>query len=211
MIRQLNDGEESVLTSLILPLLLLGGFAAQKPYSECVKDPDKYLAMSFEDFDQGVEPVAGGPRQEWGWRAIARQRGCETAAAILISRWRDRHGASLNRYLQSFMAFHEGQVRAGGGDYASAIPLIEAGRYAFSDAAGQAYVDAVLAFLRGDRDALIAARERLLAVPEPSDWPAFQRKVKEQAGQDMKWPRNIEATDKLVRCFGKPYPLFGEC
>lgn len=196
---------------LILSLLLLSGFAPQKPYSECVKDPESYLALSFEDFDQGVQPVADGPRQEWGWREIARQKGCETAAAILISKWRARHGASLDRYRQSFMAFHEGQVRAGGGDYASAIPLIEAGRYAFSGPAGQAYVDAVLAFLRSDRDALIAARERLLAVPEPPNWPEMQRRYKEKAGQDMKWPLNIEATDMLVRCFGQPYPVFGEC
>jgi hypothetical protein len=204
-------GRKSVQHSLLLALLLAGGFAPQKPYSKCVKDSDSYLAMSFKDFDQGVPPVAGGSRQEWGWRAIARQEGCETAAAILIFHWRHRHNASLNRFQQSFMAFHEGQVRAGGGDYPGAIPLIEAGRYAFSDAAGQAYVDAILSFIRSDRDALIAARERLLAVPEPADWPEFQRAVKEQAGQDMKWPRNIEATDTLVRCFGKPYPLFGEC
>lgn len=187
------------------------GPAPQKPYSECVKEPDSYLALSFEEFDQGVRPVAGGARQEWGWREVARQEGCETAAAMLISQWRDRHGASLNPFQKSFSAFHEGQLRAGGGDNAGAIPLIEEGRLFFSDTAGQAYVDAMVAFLRSDRDALIAARERLLALPEPPDWPEFQRRVKEQAGQDMKWPRNIEVTDTLVRCFGKAYPVFGEC
>jgi len=168
--------------------------------------------MSFADFDQGVRPVADGPRQEWGWREIARQEGCDTAVAMLISQWRERHGASLNPPQQSFIAFHEGQLRAGSGDYSAAIPLIEEGRrYMFADAAGQAYVDAIVAFLRSDRDALIAARERLLAVPEPLNWPELQRKFKEQAGQDMKWPRNIEATDALVRCFGKPYSAYGEC
>lgn len=198
---------------LLLPLLLLlGGFAPQKPLAECVSDPDAYLALSFEEFDQGVRPVADGPRQESGWREIARREGCETAAADLIARWREHHAAVLAPAQRSFSAFHEGQVRAGGGDYAAAIPLIEAGaQHMFADAAGRAYVDALLAFLRSDRDALIAARERLLAVPEPPDWPAFQRAVKEQAGQDMRWPRNIEATDTLVRCFGKPYPLFGDC
>jgi hypothetical protein len=190
--------------------LLSGSFASQKPYEACVRDPARYLAMAFQEFDQGVRPVAEGPREEWGWREIARQQGCETAAATLISHWRERH-PDLDRFRHSFMAFHEGQVRAGGGDYRAAIPLIEAGRHAFSDAAGQAYVDATLAFLRSDLDALIAARERLLAVPEPPNWPEQQRLVKEQAGQEMTWPRNIEATDTLIRCFGKPYPLFGEC
>ena len=186
-------------------------FAPQKPYAECVQDPESYLAMSFQEFDQGVQPVADGPRKEWGWREIANQEGCDTASAILISQWRDRHGASLDRFRQSFIAFHEGQLRARGGDYPGAIPLIEEGRIAFGDAAGQAYVDAIVAFLRSDRDALIAARERLLAVPEPPNWPELQRRFKEQAGQDMRWPLNIEATDALVRCFGKPYSLLGEC
>ena len=198
---------------LILPLLLLlCANAPQKPYAECVHDPESYLALSFQEFDQGVRPVADGPRQEWGWREVARQEGCETAAADLISQWRERHGARLNPAQQGMSAFHEGQLRAGGGDYTNAIPLIETGaRHVFTDAAGQAYVAAIVAFLRSDRDALIAARERLLAVPEPPDWPEFQRRVKEQFDQDMKWPRNIEATDALVRCFGKPYPVFGDC
>jgi hypothetical protein len=197
---------------VLLPLLLLlCAFAPQKPYSECVKDPESYLALSQQAFDQGVRPVADGPRQEWGWREIARQEGCETAAADLIAQWRERHGASLDPRTRSFMAFHEGQVRAGGGDYPRAIPLIEEGRLFFSGPAGEAYVDALLAFLRSDRAALLAARERLLAVPEPANWPEMQRRYREQAGQEMKWPQNIEATDKLVRCFGKPYPLWGEC
>ena len=158
-----------------------------------------------------MQPVAGGPRKVWGWREIARQEGCETAVAMLMSQWRERHGAALTPRQRSFMAFHEGQFRAGGGDYSGAIPLIEEGRHAFSGAAGEAYLDAILAFLRSDRDALLAARERLLAVPEPSNWAELQRKFKEQAGQDMKWPQNIEATDTLVRCFGKAYPVMGEC
>lgn len=185
--------------------------ASQKPYSECVPAPERYWAMSFEEFDQGVQPVTDGPRREWGWREIARQEGCDAAVAHLISQWRERHGASLSPVQRSFSAFHEGQFRASAGDYAGAIPLIEAGRGAFSDAAWQAYLDAMVAFLRSDREALIAARERLLALPEPDYWPELQRRFKEQAGQDMNWPQNIEATDTLVRCFGKPYPVLGEC
>lgn len=196
---------------LIVALFVLCGFAPQKSYAECVPDPDRYLAMSFEEFDQGVQPLADGPRIETGWREIARREGCETAVADLISQWRERHGTGLHPAMQSMLAIHEGQFRASGGDYAGAIPLIEAGRAAFQGAAGQAYIDAVVAFLRSDRDALIAARERLLAVPEPANWPETQRAYKEQAGQDMKWPLNIEATDTLVRCFGKPYDPFGEC
>ena len=71
-------------------------FAPQKTYAECVPDPESYLAMSFQEFDQGVQPVADGPRKEWGWREIAKQEGCDTAVADLISQWRERHGASLS-------------------------------------------------------------------------------------------------------------------
>ena len=185
--------------------------APQKPFSECVNEPESYLTQSYRDFDQGIRPVAGGPRQEWGWREIATQQGCETAVADLISQWLNRNGATLDARQRSFMAFHEGQFRAGGGDYAAAIPLIEAGRLSFGSAAGQAYVDANLAFLRSDLDALLAARERLLALPEPANWPETQRRFREETGQEMKWPLNIEATERLVRCFGKPYPVLGEC
>ena len=214
-------GRNPVRSLLILSLLVLCGVggvaqaqdapAPQKSYAECIADPESYLALSYQEFDQGVRPAADGSRQESGWREIDNQEGCHTAAAMLISEWRERHGASLNPFLRSSVAFHEGQLRAAGGDFSAAIPLIEAGRIAFGDPAGQAYVDAMLAFLRSDRDALIAARERLLAVPEPANWPEMQRAFKEQAGVDLKWPRNIEATDALVRCFGKPYASLGEC
>ena len=213
-------------TAIIVSLLALGmvstpawgkeppqpSFAPQRPFAECVADAQSLLALSFEDFDQGVQPVAGGPREEWGWRPIARQPGCETAAADLISQWRARHGEELPAMLRSFMAFHEAQVRAGGGDHAAAIALIEeSAQGSFGDEAWQAYVAALLAFLQHDREALLAARERLLAVPEPDNWAERQRQFREEAGQEMAWPRNIEATDTLVACFGKAYPLWGKC
>lgn len=186
-------------------------FPPQKPYTECVKDPKSLLALSFQDFDQGVRPDGGGSREEWGWRPIGRQVGCETATAILISEWRQRHGADLSPGLQGFLALHEGMFRAGGGDYAGAIPLIEEGRTMTNDVTWQAYLDAIQAFLRSDHDALIAARERLLAVPEPPNWLETQRMYREQAGQEMEWPQNVEATNRLVRCFGKPYRVYDDC
>src|SRR5690606_25187167 len=119
--------------------------------------------------------------------------------------------ASLNPLERSFIAFHEGQLRASGGDYAGALPLIEAGRVAFGDAAGQAYVDALVAFLRSDRDALVPARERLLAVPEPAHRPVRQRTSREQAGHEVRGPGKIEASDRLLQCVGKPYSALDEC
>lgn len=195
----------------LLALTMLGGFAPQKPFAECVADPEGQLALSYADFDQGVAPDGDGPRFEWGWRAIAQDEGCYAAVAELIARWRAQNGDGLNRMHRGTLALHEGQFRAAAGDVDAALPLIEEGRLAFSDAAGNAYIDAIVAFVQSDRPALLAARERLLAVPEPANWAEIQRMFREQAGQDMRWPINIEPTDRLVECFGKPYPVMDEC
>ena len=183
----------------------------QKPFSECVPDPEPYMAMDFANFDQGVAPAENsGERVVWGWREIAQTPGCEDAIAELISAWRVRHDGELDDHDRSFIALHEGQMRAAAGDYERAIPLVEAGRVAFSDPVEQAYLDAIVAFLNHDRAALLAARDRMLAIPPPENWSELQRAFREQASQEMQWPLNIEATNKLVACFGEHYPVSRE-
>lgn len=62
------------------------------------------------------------------------------------------------------------------------------------------YVDGTIAFLRGDRVALMAARDRLAAAARPADMPA-----------DRAWPPNLAVVEGLVRCFGRPYrEAYGE-
>jgi hypothetical protein len=93
-----------------------------------------------------------------------------------------------------------------GGDFVRGAKLIEAGRAFWDDKPeGRAYVDAILAFLHHDREGLLAARQRLLTVPEPANFAEYQQAFQHKTGLLPKWPQNIEAVDKLVECFGKNY------
>jgi hypothetical protein len=174
----------------------------QKTFAECLADPTPYLAMDWENFDQG----AASDGRVWGWREIAAKPGCETAAADLVAIWVEQKGPALDEATRLLMSFHEGQIRAMGGDYVKAAALIEAGRAEWDDKPeGAAYVDATLAFLRGDRPGLKAARERMMAVPEPPDFVDLQKQYREQAGFEPKWPMYIETVDKMIACWGKGY------
>jgi len=174
----------------------------QKTFAECVADPKPYLAMDWKNFDQGVAPDG----REWGWREVSSKPGCETAAADLMAMWMKEKGATLDARTRTFMTFHEGQVRAMGGDFRRGAEMIEAGRFFWDNKPeGAAYVDAILAFLRGDRAGLLAARERMMAIPEPANFARTQKAFREQAGWEPKWPMNIEAVDKMIGCWGKGY------
>jgi len=139
--------------------------------------------LAFAEFDQD---------ERQGWRAIAAQPGCDGKAADVIRAYRMNQETTL-----SLLYFHEGQLRAFAGDSAAAIPLLERSRRRLDGvAAWPPYVDATIAFLRGDRRALLAARATLLTVPKPEDWPA-----------DGAWPQNLDVVDGLIACLGKPYKV----
>lgn len=174
----------------------------QRTFADCVADPAPYLGLDWENFDQGAAPDG----RVWGWREVAAKPGCETAAATLVAMWTRRKGAELDEATQLMMRFHEGQIRAMGGDYVQAAALIEGARADWDrKPEGAAYVDATLAFLRGDRPAFMAARERMMAVPEPPDFANLQKLYREQAGFEPKWPMYIETVDKMSACWGKGY------
>ena len=77
--------------------------------------------------------------------------------------------------------------------------------YGDVDLAAAARLEVYLAFLHGDKPGLMAARERLMAVPQPANWEHIQQLYKEQAGWVPAWPENIEAVDKMISCWGKGY------
>lgn len=96
-----------------------------------------------------------------------------------------------------------------------AIPALEAARMdpALDPAGWNHYVDATIAFLAGDREALEQARDRLAAVPfdGTSGLPPLVDgfiELPTQPGQPplrMRWPPNIEVVEGLLNCFGKSY------
>jgi hypothetical protein len=153
------------------------------PAGPCGVDERAMLALGMDAFDQD---------HDGGWRAVSARSDCEGAAADLIKSYRE--------FMQDripILYWHEGQLRANLGQNAAAIQLMDRTRRASDDPRApwwNPYVDGTIAFLRGDRPALLAARGRLAAVPRPADIPA-----------DRAWPPNLRVVDGLVRCFGQSY------
>lgn len=156
---------------LVTSTILIGaisGCAAQPISSQCAHDRNAMLALDERAFDQDLSNGGGG------WRRIGNIPGCEAAAADLIAAYAAAHPGS-----STMLAWHEGQMRAGAGQYSRAIPLLQAARKdpAMDRAGWNHYVDATVAFLRRDMAALAAARAKLQAVPyQPAEGlPADKR------------------------------------
>jgi len=164
--------------------LVLAALALQP--DPCAVDDRAMLALGLDAFDQDMDG---------GWRALARQPGCEARAADLI---RDYRAFAQRRI--GLLYWHEAQLRANLGETSAAVALMERARKP-DDSAWNFYVDASIAFLRGDRAALARAREGLAALPAPED---FREQVLPN-GYRVRWPMNLDAVDALVRCFGRPY------
>lgn len=151
-----------------------------------------------------LEPRAFDQDLEGGWRILAYIPGCAAAAADLIRDYRDTHALTT-----STLYWHEGQMRAEAGQSAAAIALFDRARHDEPDGFGwNFYVDASIAFLRGDRPALQAARERLAALPRPPDF-----NPRDSQGQPLAlaWPPNLNVVDGFLACFGRAYAEAYRC
>lgn len=187
-------------------MLLVGrSFSPQPPLktqSACVSAPERerLLCLDQEAFDQDVSQGGGG------WRAIGNKPGCDMAAADLIRDYRVKHGAT-----ETILFWHEGQLRAFAGAYPEAIALFQQSRKPEAQNAGgwNAYVDASIAFLQGDRGRLVEAREALAMTPAVEGFVVkdgvFEIPNNSGSPIKMRWPPNIDVVDGLIRCFGKTY------
>lgn len=154
------------------------------------------LALDYWTFDQGAD----------GIQSVIRKPGCEIAAADL---YKDYHAQLRERSEPvtiktpdgsdiaisatgelPILYWHEGQLRAFGGDYEGAILLFEeslsktgASRFGWNE-----YVRGTIAFLRNDLETLSAERA------------AMTDKV--YAG---KGDVNLGVLDGLITCFGRSY------
>lgn len=154
--------------------------------ADCTYDRTQMLALSQQAFDQDL---AGG------WRPLAQRAECRLAAADLIRDYRE-----ARRNQAEILFWHEGQLRAIAGQTAQAIALFERARKAEDPFGWNPYVDATIAFLRGERAALLAARERLTQVPRPANFPE-----RDANGRPTRWPLNLDVVDGFIACFGRPY------
>ncbi|HWQ87476.1 hypothetical protein [Brevundimonas sp.] len=174
--------------------LLAASLFASAANAQCREADAVMLAMSLHDFDQ----------TEAGWRSLDAE-GCQRQAAEAIGRYRTVNAQALGEEADTLI-WHEGQMRAFAGDTEEAIRLMLIGRDRDSDAT-QPYTDATIAFLRRDRPALLAARERLVALPVPE---AFARAAARYAASypdhpALTWPLNLNIVDGLIACFDRPY------
>lgn len=140
---------------------------------------------------------AGGP---WA------KPGCAAIAADLLAAYRKARWADLTQSELHTNYWHEGQLRAGLGQTQAATRLMMAGvnpemsRSGFSD-----YALGTIAFLHQDRPGLIAARERLAALPKPADFDQAAQRFKAAYGFDLEWPANLKVLDGFIACFDRPY------
>jgi hypothetical protein len=169
----------------MLVALALQSAATPPAPDACQVDRSALLALGQDAFDQDMNG---------GWRPLSQRPGCESAAADLI---RDYRVATEGRL--HVLYWHEGQLRANAGQYPEAIRLMELSRTA-SDS-WNVFGEATIAFLRGDRAALEAARARLASLPRP---PGFREEVLAN-GVHVTWPPNLAVVDGLIHCFGRPY------
>jgi hypothetical protein len=186
--------------ALLCALLFAGPARAD---ADCSYDAGAMLALGEDAFDQDL--ANGG-----GWRALERKPGCQAAAAELIAAYRAAHPNA-----STTLAWHEGQLRASAGQDAQAIALFELARHpADKDKAGwNLYVDASIAFLRHDREALLAARDALakVAFQGGEGMPPLKDGYLEfpaEAGQPamkVRWPPNLDVVEGFLNCFESSY------
>ena len=177
----------SIFMSTVMMVSLL--FAAED--RDCSYNRTAMIELSQNEFDQDM---AGG------WRKLA-NAGCEQEAADLIADW-----IRTNKSTSTTLYWHEGQMRASIGQNDAAIALFEKARKSESEDAGWGwnhYVDGTIAFLRGDKAALMASRSRLSLLPELES----AKNMTDIDGNPIKivWPMNLDVLDSLISCWGKSY------
>lgn len=159
------------------------------------------------DFDRAaafaLSPEAFNNDRELGWRALADREGCEAEAAELLKAYRIQQ---IDRQRASIM-HHEAQLRAATGQNEAAIALLRDLLDIVDDEATELYHKAEIAFLSRDRDALLAARDDLLALPKPEGFDtaveAFKQKYPDYP--PPVWPTNLKVVEGFIACFDKPY------
>jgi len=170
-------------------LIVASAIAAASPAPACAYDRDRLLSLDQNAFDQDLNG---------GWRALADKPGCRLAAADLLRDYRQAHHST-----DRILFWHEGQLRAEAGEDQAALALFEQSRAKEPDAFGwNLYVDGTIAFLRHDRAALQAARDKLAKVPKPAN---FHPVTPDGKPMQIKWPPNLNVLDGFLHCFDRSY------
>ena len=179
-------------------MLLSAADSEWQSNSQCQFDRDAMMAMDFNTFDQTFGS---------GWRTVADKPGCALVAADLIRDYIERHSPD-----ERIIVFHEAQMRAKGGQTRRAIELFRQTRQADGQNSyfgWNEYVDATIAFLQRDKEALKEARDSLASLPKPSNFKAVDR---DGNPVELSWPPNLHIVDGFLECFDEPYDTaYSEC
>lgn len=184
--------------------------AAQAELKRCGVDAaelDRLLALDEQAFDQD---------QKGGWRAIKRKDGCGKAAGEAIKAY-ILYSVPTPPRDHEILRWHAGQALAIAGFEQEALPFFRGsyGRTGKEEGgkkdAYDYYIDATIAFIENDEEALLAAREALAAFVPSEEEQAFRRKfLADNPNITMPegfvdQPQNMTVVDDLIACFGKPY------
>ncbi len=176
---------------IFMPAVMILSLLSAAENPDCSYDRTMMISLSQNEFDQDMVG---------GWRKLA-NAGCKREAADLIAAW-----IKANKSTSTTVHWHEGQMRASIGQNAAAIALFEKARKSESEDAGWGwnhYVDGSIAFLKGDKAALMASRNQLSLLPELES----AKSMIDINGNPAKidWPMNLDVLDRLISCWGKSY------
>ena len=200
--------------------LLTGPAAASGSAAHAALDPPERLALQrcgvdAAEFDRllALDQAAFDQDFDGGWRAVASGEGCRLAAATLIEAYL-LHSRPSPPPSPLLLRWHAGQMLAMAGQVERSLAYFE-GAYERGDdpdtVAWNLYVEGTLAFLRRDRDALVAAREALAAQPVSEEEKAARRQFLEDNPRIrmpegfIDKPQNLDVLERLLACFDGPY------
>jgi hypothetical protein len=146
------------------------------------QDISQQLALPYDQFD-----TQAGPH---GWRGL-NSAGCTDAAVDLLRTFANTNESELSADQNRELAFHIGQALAFAGRQAEAIAAFEHANRPGGTAEWHTYVDATIAFLKRDAQALDAARKAYAAIA-----PGSMR---------------LQAIDGFVQCPEAPYSKAIHC
>ena len=193
-----NNNITNMISRFLFHVITIGIlFIFQTASAACIDNRTYLLSLSPNDFDEAAE----------GWRKLSKETGCLKEAADLIAEFRHSHFATLTESEMHLNYLHEGQLRAAGGDYTAARPLLMNGAPSSDYADFTDYALGTIAFLDNDKTALVSAIRRLEAQPEPDWFRNYKAEHANDVGGSPVWPPNLEVLKTLLTCFGKPYSV----
>jgi len=186
--------------------------ATLSEFQNCGVDEDEFyrlMGLPYKEFDQDFRG---------GWRAIDDKDTCSKVAAHIMKSYLT---ASKNRFDEHALSvkWHTGQVLAGIDRYEEAQAYFEqAYKAAENQADWNLYVDGTIAFIKRDKTALRAARDKLAQIPVPEALKEVRRKfLKDNPNINMPKgfvdePANLSVLNQFITCFDKPYSeAYGKC